>query len=347
MFHFFYKKALFYAISVIFLLAFGYLLPIFLPFLLGIGLAIAAESTVTFLRSKLHVPTKIATAVGVTTMFALCLSAALLVLALLTRQLGKLYTILPEMESAMQQGMFALRSWLTGLASHLPEHLRNAANSLLANTFSDTTTLLGQLAAKLPAVAGTLLGGLSDGLLWLITGIISAYMFSVRLPEFRMFLQTKLPENWRSTYFPAIRSLRKGLVGWLWAEVKLAGIAFLFLLAGFFLLRIDNAFVWAMLITLVDAFPILGVGTVLIPWSIISLLQGNIPHGVGLLALYGAIWLTRSILEPKFIGKGLGLDPLITLIAIYAGWKLWGIGGMLFAPILTLTILQFSKHLQH
>ena len=130
------------------------------------------------------------------------------------------------------------------------------------------------------------------------------------------------------------------------AEVKLAGIAFVVMATGFLLLRIENSFVWAALITLVDAFPIFGVGTVLVPWALVCFLQRNIAKGIGLLAIYAVAWLSRSILEPKLVGRGLGLDPLATLIAIYAGWKLWGIVGMLLAPILTLAVAQVAKQMK-
>ena len=100
------------------------------------------------------------------------------------------------------------------------------------------------------------------------------------------------------------------------------------------------------LITLVDAFPILGVGTVLVPWGILLLVQGNLPLGLGIFALYGVIWLVRSVLEPKLLGKELGLDPLVTLVCIYAGFRLWGIWGMLLMPILAMGITQVQKDIR-
>jgi predicted PurR-regulated permease PerM len=109
---------------------------------------------------------------------------------------------------------------------------------------------------------------------------------------------------------------------------------------GFWLLGISRSLVLAGLIAILDAFPVLGVGTVLIPWALLCLLREETIRGIGLLALYAVVWLSRSILEPRLIGKGLGLDPLVTLMAIYAGWKLWGISGMLLAPILALTVAQ-------
>ena len=102
----------------------------------------------------------------------------------------------------------------------------------------------------------------------------------------------------------------------------------------------------ASLITLVDAFPVLGVGTVLVPWSLLELIQGNRGMGLGLLGLYALIWLIRSVLEPKLLGKELGLDPLVTLVCIYAGFRLWGLSGMLLSPIIAMAITQTLKRVR-
>ena len=109
---------------------------------------------------------------------------------------------------------------------------------------------------------------------------------------------------------------------------------------GFLLLRIPYGLLWAVLVALVDAFPVLGTGTVLVPWSLVCFLQGDSARGIGLLGIYGAATLIRSALEPKLVGKHLGLDPLVTLIALYTGYKLWGLMGMLLAPLLAVAATQ-------
>ena len=118
------------------------------------------------------------------------------------------------------------------------------------------------------------------------------------------------------------------------------GLTFVILLLGFVMLRIPYAIFWALGVCLVDAFPILGTGTVLIPWSLLLFLQNDTPRAVGILGIYATVTLSRSILEPKLLGRHLGLDPLATLIALYVGYRLWGIGGMLLSPILAATALQ-------
>ena len=138
-----------------------------------------------------------------------------------------------------------------------------------------------------------------------------------------------------------LKRVRATIGGWLLAQVKLSGITMLILAAGFLFLRISYGLLWAVLVALLDAFPILGTGTVLLPWSLICLLQGDTAQGIGLLGLYAIVAITRSVLEPKLVGKQLGLDPLVTLFALYAGYKLWGLAGMLLAPMAASLAAQF------
>ena len=136
------------------------------------------------------------------------------------------------------------------------------------------------------------------------------------------------------------KRMKAALTGWLKAQLKLMAMTLTILLAGFLLLRIPKAPLWALGVTAVDAFPILGTGTILLPWALFSLLQGSGARALGLLGLYATVTLTRSLLEPKLVGRHLGLDPLATLMALYIGYKLWGLPGMIAAPLLAVTALQ-------
>ena len=132
------------------------------------------------------------------------------------------------------------------------------------------------------------------------------------------------------------------LSGWFTAQCKLSFVSFLISFLGLVILRIPYALFWALGICLVDAFPVLGTGTILLPWSLLLALQGDTARAVGLCSTYAVISLSRSMLEPKLLGRHLGLDPLATLMALYVGFRLWGIAGMLLAPILTVTAMQLS-----
>lgn len=318
-----------------------FLLPIALPFLLGLWLALGAEPVVRLLHQKLHLPRWAATALSVTAVFLLTVTVLTLLVGLLMRQLTRLQDVLPQLEAAITQALTGLRQWLTSLPGSLGDILSKALEGS-----EDSGQLTENLLQDLPGLLASLVGRLSSGLFGLLTGIISGYMISCRLPQLKAAGAQILPECWRSRYLPALKGMRKALGGWLFAQVKLAAVAFVLLLIGFWILSIENSLLLAALVTLVDAFPVLGVGTVLLPWSLIWLAQGQIPQGLGLLALYAVIWLTRSVLEPKLVGKGLGLDPLLTLVSIYAGWRLFGIPGMLLAPMFTMAAVHLWKALK-
>ena len=333
-------------ILVFFWLFMGYLLPIGLPFLLGLVLARAAEPATGLLQGRFSLPRGGAVAISVSGVCLLTATVLFLLVSVLGRQLQQLADLLPRLESALQQITQQLQDWLQGFSQRLPGTLGELAAGWTENLFSSSGTMMQQAILQLPRLATGLLSGLSKGMLGLVTGLISAYMIAGRLPALRAWWQAHQPQRWQEKWLPALRQLKKGLGGWLWAEMKLAGVAFVILLAGFLVLRIRNALLWAALVTLVDAFPILGVGTVLLPWAAVCFLQGEAARGIGLTTVYGVVWLTRSVLEPKFLGKSLGLDPLVTLVAIYAGLKLWGIAGLLLAPILALTATQILKQVR-
>ena len=134
--------------------------------------------------------------------------------------------------------------------------------------------------------------------------------------------------------------MKSALFGWLTAQFKLMTMTMMILMLGFVILRIPYAPLWAAGVALVDALPVLGTGTILIPWSVVCFLQQDGGRAIGLLGTYAVASLTRSVLEPRLLGRHLGLDPLVTLMALYAGYKLWGVGGMILAPMLAVAALQ-------
>ncbi len=317
-----------------------FLFPLFSPFALGLILALTAEPMVSFLNKRLHVPRGISAGIGVSMTFVLFAMLVLVLCAFLARELRNLAGVLPDLEQTAQSGVNMFQSWLLSLASHTPQSIRPLLQENVASLFSNGTALLDQAVRYGLGLAGNLLSHVPDSALSLGTAIISGYMFSAKLPRIKRWLRRRIPKEKMKALLAAGKQMKTVLWRWLLAQIKLMGVTFTILVLGLVLLRIPYALVWAIGISLVDAFPILGTGTVLLPWSIVSLLQGNTPQAIGFLGIYVTISLTRSILEPRFLGRHLGLDPLVTLMVLYAGYKLWGIGGMVFAPLLTVTAIQ-------
>lgn len=321
-------------------LSIRYILPLALPFLLGLALALGAEPMVRLLRRRLRLPRGAASAISVTFGFMLTALFALVVAALLVRELGSLAGILPDLEQAARSGVTTLEKWLLTISAHAPDSLEPLLRQNITAAFSDGSALLDKVVSYLLSLAGALLGHIPDSALGVGTAVISGYMISAKLPQLRRSLLSRIPREKLRAFLKAAKRIKATIFSFLLAQLKLSAVTLVLLCLGFVLLRVPHAPVWALGVALVDAFPVLGTGTVLLPWSLVSLLQGNTPRALGLLGVYTVVSVTRSVLEPRFLGKHLGLDPLLTLAAMYTGFKLWGIGGMLLAPILTVTAIQ-------
>ena len=317
-----------------------FLLPLAMPFLLGALLATAAEPLVSVLHQRGKFPRPAATAVGVTVTILLLLMVAMALGAVLFGQLQRLVGVVPDLGMTAERGLEELRRWLSSLAQSAPEGIRVILGRGLENFFSDGTAILDQVTSKLLSLASGFLSRLPDNALGIGTWLVATFMFSGKLPRMRAFLKEKIPSAWHDRYLPLLRRLKKSVFGWLFAQLKLMGITFLVLWGGFSLLRISHSGIWAMMISFVDVLPILGTGTILIPWSVVCFLQGDTTGGIGLALIYLTAMLLRSILEPKLVGKQLGLDPLLTLAVMYGGYRLWGLPGLLLSPVLAVTIVQ-------
>ena len=319
-----------------------FFLPLFSPFVLGTLLALSAEPMVRFLHKKLHIHRAISAGIGVSMAFSLLSILLLCLCGFLVRELGNLSNVLPDLGQTAKNGFSLVRNWLLQLSARIPESLQPVLEQNVNRFFFDSAALLDKATGYLLGLAGNLLSHVPDSVFGLGTAFVSAFLISAKLPKIRRYLLRRIPRQWLCWSSKAAKQARQVIGGWLTAQCKLVGVSFLILFLGLVILQIPYALLWAAVICLVDAFPVLGTGTVLLPWSLVYLLQKDTARSIGLAAVYVVITLTRSMLEPKFLGRHLGLDPLVTLIALYTGFRLWGIGGMILAPILTVIAIQLT-----
>lgn len=324
-------------------LSLKYLLPITLPFLLGGILAFAAEPLVRLLENRLHFPRGVAAGIGVTVTLLLLTCILFLLAALLVRELGLLAGALPDLSQTAMQGLTSIKNFLLDLAQRAPEGIRTILTNTVSGLFSGSTAVVDEISRRLPALASVIFSHVPGSALTVGTGILSGFMFSARLPRIRAWLKNRPIIVWLQQYRFALTGIRRALGGWLKAQLKLSGMSFLIVAAGLLLLRVSYAPLWALLIALVDAVPVLGTGTVLLPWALVSLLQDKQFLALGLLGIYVVVTLSRSALEPRLVGKQLGIDPLMTLAALYIGYQFWGFGGMLLSPMLCVAAMEISR----
>lgn len=314
-----------------------YLFPLFLPFFLGLLLAFAADPAVR-LATRLKLPRWVASGVGVSLTLVFLTGLVGLLGASAVRELGVLAGRLPDLQDTAVQTADRLRLFLEQAAQKVPDGIRPLVDRSADRLMDSGSALMEQATVRLPGAISGFLSRVPDGALGVGTGILSGFMFSARLPKLKTQLAAHLPEAWQTKLLPAFKRSKNALLGWLKAQCKLSAITFCIIATGLLLLKIPLAPLWAAIIALVDAVPLLGTGTVMVPWAVISLIQGQQLRAIGLLCIFGAALLTRTTLEPRLVGRHLGLDPLVTLIFLYLGYRFWGIPGMLLAPMLVAAI---------
>lgn len=337
------KPLILIGVFVLLWLGMKYIFWLIFPFLAGTLLAFGAEPLVRLLWGKLRFSRTAATAVGVTV--TLILFGALLTLlgALAVREIGVAMGALPDLGKTAQQGLTTLRTYLVDLAQKAPRGVQGMMTQTVDGFFQNSSAVMTQVTSFVPDALSAVIKRVPDGALGIGTAVLSGFMISLRLPELRSRIGRILPKAWQEAYLPKVRNMRKALGQWLKAQLKLSAVTFLIVATGLLLLRVRLWALWAALIALVDAAPMLGTGAALIPWAAICFLQGDSAWGAGLLVICAVAIAARTALEPRLLGKHLGLDPLATLAALYLGYRLWGISGMVLTPLIATAAKALCK----
>lgn len=182
-----------------------------------------------------------------------------------------------------------------------------------------------------------------------LLGVIFAILASFFMMSDNAAIKSGIKKLCGENLSSKIHHIKLDLSGALFAYVRAQGIlmtiTFTEIFIGLSILGVKYSFLFAILIAIVDAIPILGTGTVLLPWAAVLLVMGSYRSAVGLLILYAVCLVVRQFLEPKIISSQIGMHPLLTLMAMYVGFRLFGIAGMIFAPIVTLIVKNFIDRL--
>lgn len=258
-----------------------------------------------------------------------------------------------------------LFSLLVEFISTLPFHYKDQIVPALNTLFDDIEAqiarvdptlkpFLNDLFAQFIQLVGELVSGISVKLVGFLSGIassmplffikallmvISTFFMTLDYEILTSFLRRQVSER----YQPLVEEIKNYVVGTLFVCIRsyalIMLITFTELYIGFNIINIEKPLTAAVLIAIFDILPVLGTGGIMIPWAIISLLQGNIQLAVSLLIIYLIVTVVRNILEPKIVGSQIGLHPVVTLLSLFVGAQLFGLVGLLAFPI-SLSLLR-------
>ncbi|MBC7325777.1 MAG: sporulation integral membrane protein YtvI, partial [Moorella sp. (in: Bacteria)] len=313
------------------------LVPVILPFILAALIAAIIDPVVNIVENKLKIGRGLAVILTLIVSLTVVGIALFYLVANLIIELESLALTLPAQVRALgiilQEYFSRLQSFY--FAGNLPVEVLSTMQSFLNNAVNWLKNFLGL------AVEGliTFISSLPELFISLIITLVATYFFS-RDKEFIIHTLLRLVSPpWRERMSQVFTSLGQAIIGYLRAEILLVSLQMTQSIIGLLILKVDYALTLAFLIGLADLLPVVGPGTVFIPWVIVEFIRGHYGLGLALLILYAFIIILRQVLQPKLVAVSLGLYPLTTLIALYAGLKLLGIAGLIIGP-LTLVVLK-------
>ena len=316
---------------------FRYVLPLLMPFLLAFLFSLLLRAPARFLSEKLRISLRLASIVPVSVFFLL-----LAVLALLVG--SELFTFARTSVSRFNTVIVPAVEKLTDMASRWTKRLDPNVVSALDGVLSSVLlSLRSQIAEISTRVVTGIMSGIPSRLLNILFMIIATYFISLDFGLISWAVARRIDEE-SYTKIKAGMDYCKTTVGRLLRSYALIMcITFVEQFIGLTLLGVDYAILIALAISVFDILPVVGSGTIMLPWAVISLTTGDYKLGIGLLILYVIITVVRQGIEPRIVGDQVGLHPLLTLMCMFVGYRVFGGVGMLGLPFLCAVLVGLDR----
>lgn len=235
--------------------------------------------------------------------------------------------------NTIQPVMISFLNWFEAVIDSLDPGFSDQVLPMLDSAVASITTFLPKFATSVAAYLTGFVAKVPSMLITILIAIISSFFFTTDYRNIVNSLLGFLPERQQVLVIDVKNGLIAVFTKYIKAYAILMSVTFVELSIAFWILRVPNPFGLALTIAMVDILPVLGTGSIMIPWTILEVTVGNRQLGFALGIIYVAITIVRNILEPKVLGKQIGLHPLLTLACIYVGLKLFGFVGLIGLPM--------------
>lgn len=303
-----------------------------LPFVIAWGAAFLIRPLAIGISTRIKIPRRIASASLTLLIVAIGLGLFSVICVYTVRWGIDFFTSLSENERFYEVlnkimnpigGLFGDREGAGQIEEGISDGIRGMIDSLLSSLLSLVTSF---------AI------GIPDVLVFLLVTVTSAVYFSLELERVNSFVFGIIPERITEALRKFKARFTVAVGSYIRAYFTIMILTFVIMLVGFLLLGVKGAVAIAFLVSLLDALPLLGVGTVLVPWSVFRFISGDVGMGIGLILLFVIHELVRQFAEPRIVGNHLGIHPIISIMLLYLGYYFLGFLGLFAVPILTVII---------
>ena len=317
-----------------------FMLAYLLPFLISAVLSYILSKPAEFIGKKTGVSTSVWRCILLVTVYLLLMALLTLAFWMLFKYSRGFISTAKDYITSGDNVFHKVSNKISQYTSDLPNELKEPIDSFL----SDLPARAALAAADLLTLAvSSLTKFLPAFLISSVVTVVASFYVAKDYKRLVKFLKNMLGDK-RFSKICEIKDI------FMFSVLKMSGgylimalIVFLISWLGFSLIGVDYGFLISLLVAIADLLPVLGAGTVLLPWAAVMLLTGNIKRGVALIILYGAITIIRNFAEPKIIGKRLDVNPLLMLITVFVGLRIGGIAGMFILPLSVIVLISYYK----
>lgn len=311
-----------------------------LPFIIGFVVAIILQKPVDYLDKKTKIPRTVWSILLVLLVLCAIFGVITLVVWLIIDNSDGFGSWLMGLVPDIKEGVGKISQWFFNITDMLPESVSTAVENSPGTIIESVMTTLAGVVT-----------GIAEGIIVQGPGLLIATIFSIvascyMTKDYRKitnFILCQLSDKKKNLLVNIKKLFVTNILKMLRGYMIIMFITFAELFAGFSILRVNYALVLAVIIAILDILPVIGTGIVLIPWGIVAMVMGNIILGIGLIVLYFFIIVVRNIIEPRIIGQQVGLPPIVTLIAMYAGLQIFGVVGMMLFPVVVIITVKLQE----
>lgn len=301
----------------------------FWPFLVAIVFAIVLERSINFIVKKTKMPRKAVATILVVVSYLVIGVIAYLIISSLVREAISLSGSLPGLYEKLKANYTGIYQDIAKALSDLPDTVSSSVYKTGLELLENITKFAGNV---LKGVVNFVLA-MPDVMIYVVVTFLATLFLVTDRRTIARYAEEVLPNKTYKKISAVVSGCFKTLGKYLKSQCVLICITFIELFISFVILKQSYPLTLALIVAVVDALPILGTGTVLIPWAIYSAITGNLGMGIGLMVAYIVITIVRQLIEPKIVSDNLGVHPFVTLIAMYVGFKIFGLFGLIIGPV--------------
>ncbi len=313
----------------------------FMPFLIAGILALTTEPIIKFNMNKLKMSRRMSSLIVVVCTVILIIAITVLGGTWLISKLADLSKNLPSMISDVSQNV---KNVYDEMSESMLDYMSQEAIDRIFESLTGVLSTLGTYMQNLASSALKIVASVPKIILNIIVTILAFVFFTKDRVKIINLINFHFPEKWVKKSIEIKNEFFSTIIGYLKVYSKIIVITTIELIISFSVLNwigfnIPNVVKLSIIIAIIDILPVLGIGTVLIPWAVWCFISGNTWLGLALLVVYVILTIIRQIIEPKLVSNQLGIHPIITLLAMYAGYKMVGFLGLILGP-LALVVLR-------